>query len=337
MSNHLEMVMIQQVLTLHHLGWSNRRIAGELGLHRETVGRHLALAGVTAASPPALGSAVGSDSKPANNPPTGSEVGADSKPANNPPAGSAGSDVESHPAESGVSGAIAVAASAVPVRRAGPASACAAYREQIEAKLAQGLSAQRIYQDLVCEANFPHGYDSVKRFVRQLSGTKTWPFRRMPCAPGHEVQVDFGTGALLDSGTGKRRKSHVFRIVLSYSRKGYSEAVYRQTTEDFLGCLENAFWYFGGVPETIVIDNLKAAVKQPDWYDPELTWRVESFCAHYGTVILPTKPRTPRHKDHAACCTLLVNSDTRRTCGRSSNFWPGLLTGASSATASYRY
>ena len=52
----------------------------------------------------------------------------------------------------------------------------------------------------------------------------------------------------------------------------------------------------GGVTRTVVIDNLRAAVKHPDWYDPELVPRLEAFCQHYGTVILPTKPYTPRHK-----------------------------------------
>jgi len=94
----------------------------------------------------------------------------------------------------------------------------------------------------------------------------------------------------------RRRKTHVFRMVLSHSRKAYSEVVYRQTTEDFIRCLENAFWYFGGVPRTLVIDNLKAAVTKADWYDPDINWKIRSFCEHYGTAILPTKPRMPRHK-----------------------------------------
>jgi hypothetical protein len=88
----------------------------------------------------------------------------------------------------------------------------------------------------------------------------------------------------------------VFRIVLSHSRKGYSEVTRQQTTEDFFRALENAFAHFGGAPRTLVIDNLKAAVAHPDWFDPELTPKVQSFCRHYGTVILPTKPRMPRHK-----------------------------------------
>jgi hypothetical protein len=84
--------------------------------------------------------------------------------------------------------------------------------------------------------------------------------------------------------------------VLSHSRKGYAEAVSRQDTETFLRCLENSFRHYGGVPKSVVVDNLKAAVLQADWYDPELNPKLRSFAAHYGTVILPTKPRTPRHK-----------------------------------------
>ena len=62
-----------------------------------------------------------------------------------------------------------------------------------------------------------------------------------------------------------------------HSRKAYSEACFRQTTEDFLRVLENAFWHFGGVPQTLVIDNLKAAVTHPDWFDPELNPKLQSF------------------------------------------------------------
>ena len=88
----------------------------------------------------------------------------------------------------------------------------------------------------------------------------------------------------------------MLRVVLSHSRKGYSEACYRQTAEDFLRVLENAFWHFGGVPKTLVVDNLKAAVLHADWFDPELNPNLQSLAEHYGTVILPTWPRTPRHK-----------------------------------------
>ena len=95
---------------------------------------------------------------------------------------------------------------------------------------------------------------------------------------------------------GRRRRPHVLRLVLSHSRKGYTEVFWRQTTENFIRGIENAFRHWGGVVPILVIDNLRAAVKKVDWFEPELNPKVISFCEHYGTVILPTKPAMPRHK-----------------------------------------
>ncbi len=177
----------------------------------------------------------------------------------------------------------------------GRQSHCAALAVPIEAALEQGLSAQRIYQDLVTDQGFTGSYESVKRFVRRLAAVAPLPWRRMECEPAQEVQVDFGKGAwvLVD---GKRRRPHLFRIVLSHSRKAYSEVVWRQTSENFIRCLENAFRHFGGVTQTVVTDNLKAAALQADWFDPQLNPKITSCAEHYQTVILPTKPYTPRHK-----------------------------------------
>jgi transposase InsO family protein len=199
---------------------------------------------------------------------------------------------------------------------AGTRSDCQPYHATILAKLEQGLSAQRIYQDLAGEHGPDPGgvpsYYSVRRYVAKLgtASEPALPFRRMECAPGAEMQVDLGRGAAVvspeapggtDHRTGRVRRCrktypHVLRVVLSHSRKGYSQVLDRQTTDNFIRCLEDAFWHFGGVSATLVLDNLKAAVKNPDWFDPEINPKVQSFCAHYGIVALPTKPRTPRHK-----------------------------------------
>jgi transposase len=85
----------------------------------------------------------------------------------------------------------------------------------------------------------------------------------METLPGKEAQVDFaqGTWVLQD---GKKRRPHVFCITLSNSRAAYCEVVWRQTTENYIRALENTFRYLDGIPETLVIDNLRAAVKNPD-------------------------------------------------------------------------
>lgn len=264
MANQLSMAEQATIISLHKQGWSKRRIALELGLHRDTVRRCI--------------------SRSVQNRPqvtTGFSAALDSKQAA-PDKVTTGSETPS----------VAPTPAIASVGR----SACEPFREIVEAKLDAGLSAQRIHQDLAAEHGFTGGYESVKRMVRRLSAGQDPPFRRMECAPGAEAQIDFGSGGSIAVAGAKRRRSHVLRLVLSHSRKGYSESVLRQTTDDFLACVENAFWDWGGVPRTLVVDNLKAAVTQADWYDPELNPKIAAFCAHYGTVMLPTKPYTPRHK-----------------------------------------
>jgi transposase len=178
----------------------------------------------------------------------------------------------------------------------GRQSRCEPWRAIIIQGLERGLTARRIWQDLRADHGFEGDYQSVQRFARRLNHGSPLPFRRMECGPGEEAQVDFGKGAPVITSAGKRTRPHLFRIVLSCSRKAYSEVVPRQTTEQFIRCIENAFCHFGGVTKTLVIDNLKAAVTQADWYDPELNPKIQEFCRHYGTVVLPTRVRTPRHK-----------------------------------------
>ncbi len=175
-------------------------------------------------------------------------------------------------------------------------SLCEPFRKIVEDKISHGLSAQRIYQDLVTEHGFTSRYHSVRRYVAKLRGNTPLPVRRIEQGPGMEAQIDFGTGAKVISAKGSRRKTHVFRFVLSYSRKGYSESVFRQTTDSFIQCIENAFWAIGAVPAICVIDNLKAGVIDADWFDPLINPKLQAFADYYGTVIMPTKPYTPRHK-----------------------------------------
>jgi transposase len=271
MANHINVAMVNTIITLKRQGWSIRRIARELGIDRSTVRRYLR--------------SQQSDSKSPTNALTGSDDDSSSlttfgisKP---PPNAHIGSSARFD----------------LPVKKpSGKPSQCEPYRKIIEEKVAADLTAQRIYQDLTTDHNYTVSYYSVLRFVNRIKGDESLPFRRMECAAGQEAQIDFGTAAPVIAPDGKRRKAHVFRITLSHSRKSYSETVFRQTTNNFMACLENSFWYFGGVPKTLIVDNLRAAVSNADWYDPDINPKIQSFCQHYNTVMLPAKPYTPRHK-----------------------------------------
>ncbi len=310
MANRLEMANIQAILQLHALQWSQRRIAQHLGLDRGTVAKVLrpappapkpakAPSGSEGSKPATLSSAPG-PALPA--PSAAATAAADSSgDPNSKPAKAPAGSVAGIRTTTVTTGSAPEVTPSVPSASSSDAttpgrSVCERFRELVLTKLEDELSAQRIYQDLVADHGYVGSYYSVRRFVKKLEAHLPLPFRRMECAPGFEAQVDYGTGAPIIGSDGKRRKTHVFRVVLSHSRKGYCEASFRQTTDDFIRALENAFWNFGGVPQTVVIDNLKAAVKHADWYDPELQPKLRAFCQHYGTAILPTRPYTPRHK-----------------------------------------
>ncbi len=285
MSNRLKMAMIETILLLSSRGWSTRRIARELEIHRDTVARYLAEA--RAAAKPAT-APTGSENPAAGSKPATAPTGSLSLiEAAKPATATTGSDDPSQGVE-----VPADRRSVVPVNR----SLCEPFRVLIQTKIEQGLSAQRIFQDLVSEHGFAGRYPSVRRFVRQQHPQEELPFRRLDCGPGEEAQVDFGQGAFIKEPNSRRYRPHVLRIVLSYSRKAYSEVIRQQTTESLVRALENAFWHFGGVPQRLVLDNLRAAVTKADWYDPEINPKFRSFAQHYGIALMPTRPYTPRHK-----------------------------------------
>ena len=248
MANVLPVQQQQTILTLAKQGWSIRRIARQLGIHRKTVKAYFV-------PPPA-------DSKCTTN----STPGFDPKCTISTPG------------------------------KPGRKSTCLPHKDWILTQAQAGLTAQRIYQDLRSEFQFQGSYQTVKRFVRSLKLIEPDRVWRIEVQPAEEAQVDFGLGAPILGGDGKRRRSWVFRIVLSYSRKAYSESVFAQNNESFIRCCENGLRHFGGVPKTLNLDNLKAAVLKFDWADPNLNPRFMDFARHYQLAVLPCFPRTPEHK-----------------------------------------
>jgi transposase len=161
---------------------------------------------------------------------------------------------------------------------------------------ADGLSAQRIWADLRAVHGFEGSYEAVKRFVSRLKARTPQRVWRVESRPGEEVQVDFMQGPMVADAGGKRRRTWILRMVLSFSRKGYSEAVFRQDTESFLRALENGLRNFGGSTHLLDLDNLKAGVLKADWTDPGFNPKFAAFCRHYGMTPMPCRPHHPQHK-----------------------------------------
>jgi transposase len=177
----------------------------------------------------------------------------------------------------------------------GPTSAAEPYRAVIEAAVAKGLTAQRIWQDLCADYGYGSGYASVKRFVRTVKRRRPEVADIMEHPPGQEAQVDYFQGPLtLDSTTGKWRRPWMFRMTLSCSRHGYTEALWTQDRRQFLRAHEHAFAFFKGVPKVVRHDNLRAAVVRACLYDPDVSEVYTAFATHWGFVPLPSRPYHPQ-------------------------------------------
>jgi transposase len=169
-------------------------------------------------------------------------------------------------------------------------SACEHYRPWIEEQVRLGRNAVSIYQDLVERFAFEHKYNSVKRFCRALRRKNPVQYDRLEFPPGEEAQVDYGLGApTRKPGTNTYRRPRLFVMTLKYSRRCFRKVVWAKLHEE-------AFRYFGGTTQYVVLDNLKEGVIKPDLYEPELNPVYASVLAHYGVVADPARVADPDRK-----------------------------------------
>lgn len=177
------------------------------------------------------------------------------------------------------------------------ASSLEPYRDTVTSLLDQGVEIAALFCRLQEDHSYNGSYSSVRRFVRRLRPNVPEVFVRVHRAPGEEAQVDFGpVGQLVDPASGNARTAYAFVATLSYSRHQYAELVFDQKVPTWIALHRRAFQSWGGVPARIVPDNLKAAVLQVLVHDVVLAEGYRRMAEHYGFLISPTRPRTPRHK-----------------------------------------
>ncbi|MBE7501464.1 MAG: IS21 family transposase [Verrucomicrobiales bacterium] len=157
-----------------------------------------------------------------------------------------------------------------------------AFKGQITALLQRHpYTAQQILQQLQAQG-YAGGYSILKEFVRQVRPVRKPAFLMLEFAPGECAQVDWGSFGSISVGSTRRRLSF-FVMVLCYSRFLYVEFTLSEAMEQFLTCHRHAFEFFGGVPEKVMIDNLKVGVLRHPLGQPALFHpRYLDLAAHYG-------------------------------------------------------
>ncbi len=85
-------------------------------------------------------------------------------------------------------------------------------------------------------------------------------------------------------------------MTLKYSRRCFRKVVWKSSQVVWAQLHEEAFRYFGGCPQYVVLDNLKEGVIKPDLYEPELNPVYAALLAHYGVVADPARVADPDRK-----------------------------------------
>jgi transposase len=128
---------------------------------------------------------------------------------------------------------------------------------------AQRRTARRLFEGLQAEG-YRGAYDSVQRFVRRWKATKSGPsltqaYVPLSFSPGEVCQFDWSHEHVELGGVMQTIKVAHFR--LTFSRQMFVVAYPRETQEMVFDAHNRAFAFFGGVPQRMVYDNLKAVVK----------------------------------------------------------------------------
>lgn len=116
--------------------------------------------------------------------------------------------------------------------------------------------------------------------------------------PGETMQVDWAgdTMGIVDTDTGELIPAYLFVSVLPYSGYAYTEAFLDEKQEAWINAHVNAYRYFGGVTRILVPDNLKTGVIKNTKNETILNRSYREMAEHYGTAVIPARPRTPKDK-----------------------------------------
>ncbi len=169
----------------------------------------------------------------------------------------------------------------------------------IEQMKKHGNNAEVVRQELEREKSISVSLRTVERAVmehRTLIRAELEATTRFETGPGEQSQIDFGERLVPIDG--ERVKVYFFVFTLSYSRRPYVRAFTNERQESWFVGMESAFRHFGGVTETILLDNPKPLVKSHDMRTREVafTESFKAFAKHWGFAPRACAPYRPRTK-----------------------------------------
>jgi transposase len=142
-----------------------------------------------------------------------------------------------------------------------------------------------------------YGYSQFCHHYRQWA-KQLKPMMRQKHRAGEKLFIDYAgqTVPVTDPQTGEVWQAQIFVAVLGASNYTYAEAHESQSLAHWIGAHGRALAFLGGVPEVLVPDNLKAGVKSPHLYEPDLNPTYQEFARHYDVAVVPARARKPKDK-----------------------------------------
>ena len=118
---------------------------------------------------------------------------------------------------------------------------------------------------------------------------------------GGKLFVDYAvqTVPVVQQDTGEIQFAQIFVAVLGASNYTYAEATWSQRLPDWIGIHVRTFEFIKVVPVLLIPDNLKSSTTRACRYDPDINMSYQQMAAHYGTAIVPARPRKPQDKAKA--------------------------------------
>ena len=158
---------------------------------------------------------------------------------------------------------------------------------------------QKKHKDLVVSLRTVERYLRPARLQDQIEEEKLKSYRIIETHPGEYMQIDYGSKMVIIAGTSE--KIHIFVATLAYSRKMFIKITNGETQEEWLSSIEDAFFYFGGIPAILVCDNAtplvtRAASRADGSRTCVFTQGLLNFGLYWGVDVRACYPYYPQSK-----------------------------------------